>query len=549
LAFYTKNSDFTLPSPKYVTLTSQSQELDRVAIEEFGLIGLVLMENAGRSIFTHALDFWPELKYPAKKIVILCGPGQNGGDGWVLSRLFSNLGHKVLSYLITSPGKEPRGDAGQNYLLAQKLGLSPKIIQDDSDPLPDFLASDLIIDAIFGTGLDRPLSGQPSRVLMAAAQYKAQNPKTSVLAVDLPSGLSSSDGSCGPEVLAANLTVSLGTYKIGLFLNNGPKLSGQVRLGDIGLCAQMFKERPPQGLLLDSALAKTFLPPRPPWGHKGVFGHAVVAGGAGGKTGALALAALGAQRSGCGLITAAHLDSAGDIFKTKLTGAMTLSLPDETDCLPGATAYQTLLSFMENCQALGLGPGLGLGPKPSIFVKQIVSSLNKPLVLDADALTNLASLVETQGASLEGPNQNKLLEVAPRVITPHPGEAGRLLGCTPAKVNENRYASAITLAQKFKAVAVLKGQYTIIAAPDGSFMINTSGNPILATGGTGDVLTGLLTGLLAQNLPAFQASGLAVYLHGLAGDLAASAQSPVGLTPDEIAGYLPKAWAELENQS
>ncbi|MDR1658675.1 MAG: NAD(P)H-hydrate dehydratase [Deltaproteobacteria bacterium] len=526
-----------------VTLSKESRQLDRIAMEDFGLPGLVLMENAARSIFREALAFWPALANAGRKIVILGGPGQNGGDGWVLARLFSAIGHRVFGYLITKPGHRPGGDAAVNYALALKLGLPIEVIESDSSPLPDFSQADLLIDAVFGTGLDRPLSGPAARVLTAASAYKRQYPQTGVLAVDLPSGLSGDTGSAGPEVVPADLTVTLASFKLGLFLKKGPSLAGTVKLGDIGLCPPMIERLSPRGRLLDLKLAAAFLPPRPLSGHKGLFGHAVVCGGSTGKTGALALAALGAQRSGCGLITAAHPASLAPVLATKLTGAMTLPLPEESDGQLGEAAASALTAFMENCRALGLGPGLGLGGGPKRLTGYLSHHLPKPMVLDADALTNLAK-PSSQG------QPNELLtsltqSPSPRVLTPHPGEAGRLLGVTPAQIEDDRFTSAINLAQLTKSVVVLKGRHTLIVSPDNHFLVNTSGGPILATGGSGDVLTGLLTGLLAQGMAPFEAAGLAVFVHGRAGDLAALRLGPIGVTPDEIGAFLPLAWAEL----
>jgi NAD(P)H-hydrate epimerase len=512
----------------YVTSSDLSRTLDRTAIEDFGLRGLVLMENAAHSILNEALDFWPKLKQKPHNILILAGPGQNGGDGWVLARLFSALGHRVESCLIRKPGREVTGDAAVNLEIAKKLKLPIKIIESSADSLPNWEKADLVVDAIFGTGLDRPLDGPAAAVLskLAGAQRSFK-----VLAADLPSGLSADTGSAGPEVLRADLSVTLGTYKQGLFLKRGPELAGTVKLGDIGLCGPIFEAVKPKGRLLNDQLAAAFIPLRPNWGHKGTFGHAVVCGGSPGKTGALVLAALGAQRSGCGLITAAHAASLAPIFQSKLTSAMTKPLPQEDGAFLGPSAYVPLAEFAAKCQALGLGPGLGLTPETKSLTHNLVKNLPLPMVIDADAITNLQSNLEILAASK-----------GKRVLTPHPGEAARLLNVTTEQIQDDRLTWVLKLSEISRAVVILKGQYTLIADPDGNFLINDNGGPILAAGGSGDVLTGLLTGLLAQGLEPLAAAGLAVHLHGLAGDLAAGDLGSRGVTPLEVQRYLPGAW-------
>ncbi|MDR2302027.1 MAG: NAD(P)H-hydrate dehydratase [Deltaproteobacteria bacterium] len=524
----------------YVTTSRESRLLDKVAIEGFGLPGIVLMENAARSILKEALEFWPDLKKKRQKVLVLAGPGQNGGDGFVLARLFFGLGHAVHCYLVRKPGQEPKGDAGINYDILKKLIPQINIIETDDDDLPDFATFDLVIDALFGTGLDRPLGGQAARVLAAAgagAKFRVGERPFRVLAVDLPSGLSGDTGAAGPEVLAADLTVSLGTYKLGQFLLEGPELCGAVRLGDIGLLPDMFFRAMPDALILDDDQALSLVPKRPKGGHKGTFGHAVLCGGSAGKTGALVLAALGAQRSGCGKITAAHPASLDTVFQTKLTSAMTLPL---IEYMPGelsSRAAETIWEFMADKDVLALGPGLGLKHESHALVIEILKRLDKPMVLDADALTILAENFDDIEALKSAKN--------PRVLTPHPGEASRLLGISALEVQADRPKAARELAQKTNSVVILKGHNTLVAAIDRPLLINLTGGPVLATGGSGDLLTGLVAGLMAQGLPPFDAAALGVYLHGLAADLAAKHLTDRAIFPSEIQACLPEAWKTL----
>ncbi|MDR2353748.1 MAG: NAD(P)H-hydrate dehydratase [Deltaproteobacteria bacterium] len=517
--------------PTYITTNSESKKIDTVAITQFGIPGIVLMENAAHSILRHALRFFPWLKKGGQTIFILAGPGQNGGDGWVLARLFFNLGHSVTCYLVGNPDKEPQGDAEINYQVIKKIGIPIYSISQPSDLLPPWEKAHLVVDALFGTGLSHELSGAPLRVLQSATQ----SPRTfKVLAVDLPSGLSGDTGIPLGPVLPADLTVSLGTLKLGLFLNEGPDLAGALRLGDIGLVDPMFQNIP-KGTLINAAYAQKLLLPRPKASHKKTFGHAVLIGASPGKTGALVLAALGALRSGAGLITAAHPEELSGILEEKLTAPMTLGLPADADGSLNSQAAQIALKFLADKDALGLGPGLAVSPTSQTFCENIVQNSAKPLIIDASALTNLVNSVE-------------LLQqrIAPTILTPHPGEAARLLGVSNQKIQEDRLTFAKKLANLTNSIVVLKGANTIIVNPaTGKFLINSSGSPILATGGTGDLLTGLITGLVAQKMEPFFACALGVFIHGLAGELAAKQQAAFGLSPLEICNFIPLAFRKL----
>ncbi|MDR2461361.1 MAG: NAD(P)H-hydrate dehydratase [Deltaproteobacteria bacterium] len=518
--------------PIYIASPEESRTLDNLAAHEFSLPTLILMENAARSILECAASLWPDLLEGKSSVFILCGPGQNGGDGWVLARLFSSLGHKVSAYLVTSKGVMPQGDALINYNVAKNLNVPISIVDDDACPLPEWGKADLVVDAIFGSGLSKPLEGQPKRIL---ASIEAAPRTFRVLAVDLPSGLMGSTGEALGPVVPADLTVSLGTLKLGLFLQRGPELSGAIRLGDIGLCPPMYKSAPPNGILLNRYAAQRLLPPRPITGHKGTFGHAVVAGGSHGKTGALTLAAMGALRSGAGLVTAAHPHVLAKIMEEKLTAPMTLSLPNSDDGFLDRRAAKPLLDFLANKSALGLGPGLGVNEDTKEFLLEILSDLPLPLVLDADGLSTLRYY-----------HKNLLERKHPTIVTPHPGEAANLLGTSPDGIQKDRLAAAKQLASETGATVVLKGHNTIVMEHTGiNYYICPSGGPILATGGTGDLLTGLITGFLARKMEPFAAAALGVYVHGRGGDLAAGEFGDTGVSPGELQLFFPRVFKEL----
>lgn len=519
----------------YLATSSEMKLLDSIAINGFGLPGLVLMENAAQNIFRAAVEFWPV--WPAQAtVVVLAGPGQNGGDGWVLARLFAARGFRVVCCLIKPGGRDVAGDAAVNMEVARKMGLTIEVINKESDPLPDWNQAALVIDAIFGTGLDRKISGPAEAVLKSAGEAKKSlNQKMRVLAVDLPSGLSGDTGELWGPPLTADLTVTLGAPKIGLYLNNGPELAGKIMVGDIGLTPQMVATAPPRGRLSEPDELWAFLPKRPLNGHKGVFGHVLLAGGARGKTGALVLAAKGAARSGAALVTALHPASLGVIYESKLTEVMTIELPEDEPGELSAAAGDLILEYGSGRQALALGPGLGLGEGAAQTVLKVVERCELPLVLDADALTALAGRLTT------------LKNQKSAVLTPHPGEAARLLSCSAADIQNDRLGSARQIAAQSGAVTVLKGHHTIIAEPEGTFFLNPNGGPHLAVGGSGDLLTGLIAGLLAQGLPPFQASALAVWVHGRAGDITAAEMGPYGLTPSDVTERLPRVWRELRD--
>ncbi|MDR0882043.1 MAG: NAD(P)H-hydrate dehydratase [Candidatus Adiutrix sp.] len=517
----------------YLSTSAEMKLLDRIAMERFGLPGIVLMENASRAIARAALEHWPD--WPAAPVAaVLAGPGQNGGDGWALARIFSALGWTVHCWLVQPEGKEVAGDAAINLGVAQKMGLPIQIITEAFGEWPNWSRVDLVIDALFGTGLDRPVTGPAERLLKSAGAAKsALGHRLRILAVDLPSGLSGDTGELWGPPLPADLTVALGAPKVGLYLKEGPLISGKVVVGDIGLTPQIIAQAPPLGRLAGPDEFH-FLPRRPLEGHKGTFGHVLLAGGARGKTGALVLAAQGAARSGAALVTALHPASLGTIFETKLTEAMTLDLPEDEPGELAASAGELILNYSQGRQSLALGPGLGLGRGAAQTVYAVVDGAEDlPLVLDADALTHLAGRLTT------------LKKASAAVLTPHPGEAARLLAVTTAEIQNDRLGAARKMADLSGAVTVLKGYHTIIAEPGGQFFLNPTGGPHLAVGGSGDLLTGLTAGLLAQGLAPFPAAALAVWIHGRAGDLAAQTLGPRGLIPSDFYDCLPQVWREL----
>ena len=517
----------------YLTTSAEMRNLDRLAIERFGLPETVLMENAAQGLARAALEHWP--LQPGSNIIILAGPGQNGGDGLALARIFSGRGHATRTFLVREPDRNPGGAAAVNLAVVRNLGLPLTIIGNETEALPPWAEADLVVDALFGTGLDRPLTNPAARVLAALSQAKKDlRDRLRILAVDLPSGLSGDNGRWWGPPCPADLTVTLGFPKVGLYLGQGPEAAGKILVGDIGLTPAMVETAPPRGRLSGPDEMRGLMPARPLTGHKGSFGHVLLAGGARGRTGALVLAAEGALRSGVALVTVLHPASLGTIYETKLTEAMTLELPEERPGELAAEAGDVILGYAQARQALLLGPGLGLGREAAAAVRRVIEAAETPLVLDADALT-----------ALNGQPELAKERRCPVVLTPHPGEAARLLGLSPSDIQADRLGSARCLAERSGAVVILKGHHSLICEPEGHFYLNTTGGPHLAVGGSGDLLAGLTAGLLAQGMTGFQAAALAAWVHGRAGDLTRNGKGSRGLTPTEFAAMLPRVWAEL----
>lgn len=477
--------------------------LDRHAIEVLGVPGEVLMESAGRAVVDVVLARRPS------RVHVVCGPGHNGGDGLVAARHLAIVGVAVDVELVAAP----RGDAAVQWERARAAGVREG----------DGAGADLVVDAIFGTGLARPVEGPAARAI-----ERLNEAGVPVVAVDLPSGIDADRGAeLGVAVRAAE-TVTFGMPKPGLALEPGRSLAGRVTVARIGI-PEHAPGVAPDALVWTPAAAAERLPERPADGHKGHFGHVLVAAGSQGKTGAAALAARAALRAGAGLVTVACPAGVNDILEQKCTEAMTEPVPDTAGRAFAAAAEDALLALAESRDVVALGPGIGREPETEAMVRSLVKRLTKPLVLDADGLNAFEGRAEELRAS---------------VITPHPGEAARLLGSSSVEIQSDRLGAARRLADMSGAVVVLKGAGTVIAGPEGPPLINPTGGPALAAGGSGDVLTGVVAAFLAQGLPARDAAGLGVFVHGLAADRVAGGAA-AGLLAGELADALPQAVAAL----
>ena len=501
----------------------EMRALDRYTIDTLGVPGELLMESAGRAVAEAALG----LLRPGGSVLVVCGRGNNGGDGLVAARHLHALGVPVRVALL-GDAAALRGDAAANLRRAHAAGVA---IEGERWRIP---TAGVIVDAIFGTGLSRPVEGAAAGCIRRIAAARAGHlDLLRVVAVDLPSGLCADTGQVLGAVAPADLTVTLAFPKPGLALEPGRTLAGRVRVAQIG-SAQSAPGVALATELLTRAGAGALLPARPADGHKGSFGHALLVAGSEGKTGAAALAAHGAARSGAGLVTVACPAGLNDVLELLCTEAMTAPVPDTAQRAFATSAAEAVLALAATRDAVGLGAGIGRSAETLAFVVAVSKRLDRPLALDADALFAFAG--EPERLASRG---------APCVLTPHPGEAAALLGSDAAALNRDRLGAARRLAQMTGCVVLLKGAATVTAAPDGRAIVNPTGGPALASGGTGDVLLGIVTGYLAQGLEAFEAAALAAFVHGAAADRIAERVGPSGLLASELAAELPETAQRL----
>ena len=512
-----------------VLTTAQMRDADRRTIDEVGIPSAVLMENAGRHVVAALERQLPNLA--DLRVAVVCGKGNNGGDGFVVARVLEASGVDTRVYLPAS-ASEVAGDARVNLLALRAVGVSvAEVAEPDAwaAHLPEIGACDVIVDALFGTGLTRPLEGHWRTVV---GDLNASG--VPIVSVDLPSGLTADTALLVGETIDATLTVTLGAPKLSLLVPPAATRAGDVVVADIGIPDAVIEALDgPRLATITRAWARGLIVPRSDDIHKGDCGRVLIVAGSTGKTGAARLAALGALRSGAGLVTVATPHACQPVVSTLMSEYMTLGVDDTADGMVSVEAVEAVLA--ERCDVLAVGPGLGQGPGVRAFVHALVERATVPLVLDADAVNAFAD----DPAALAGRDGRDL------IITPHPGEMARLVGTTVEHVQTHRVEVARELATTRGLHVVLKGARTVVATPEGAVSINMTGNPGMATGGTGDVLTGVVAAWLAQLLDAEAACRLGVLLHGLAGDLAAHEQGEVGLIASDLADHLGSAVLDL----
>jgi NAD(P)H-hydrate epimerase len=484
------------------------------------------MENAAAAVMAEMEKFFNGLD--GMKVGIICGRGNNGGDGLALARRLNIHGVPVRVALLASFGAV-KGDAKINLSILRKMGV--EIAQNASSRvISDIVSwSDILVDALLGVGLSAPLKGT-----YAFAVELMNASGRPVVAIDMPSGINADTGEVMGSAVRADLTVTMALLKRGIAIQPGARYAGTVRIADIGIPSQVVEKEKITVHLLDRGYVWGLIGRREPDAHKGDFGHLMVVAGSLGKAGAAVMAARGALRTGAGLVSVATPTSLVPIIQQQVFEAMCIPSAESIDGTFGIGAENELLKTASKMSSCAIGPGISTHYETVQVVRSLVQRLPIPMVVDADGLNALVG-------SLDVIKQSK----ASVIMTPHPGELGRLLGISSSDVQKDRIGITSDFAAKYKVIAVLKGAGTVIATPDGRVFVNSTGNPGMATGGTGDVLTGMIGGLLAQGYTAIQAACLGVYLHGLAGDLAAKEKSEEGMIAGDLIEEIPNAIREI----
>jgi NAD(P)H-hydrate epimerase len=504
--------------------------VDRRAVEELGLPGLVLMENAALGVVEAIGEAAPE----AGSVAVYCGPGNNGGDGLAVARHLAIRGWRVEIFLF-APALPLAGDAGVQHDVVRRMGLPVHPLRAPEDLSAARAAaarSEVVVDALLGTGLSRPLTGILAELVEGLSEAEALR-----VAVDVPSGLAGSRWEIPGPCFVADLTVTFGAPKLAHVLLPAATVVGRVAVADLGFPASLIEEAEGDLRLLTATELGLLLGARPPDTHKGRYGHLLVAAGSTGKSGAAVLAARAAVRCGAGLVTAAVPASILAGVASASVESMTLPLAEGEEGEIAAAAAGQLVAACADRDALALGPGLGRSDAVLATIREAVLAAPVPVVLDADGLIAFAGRL---GALRERSTAT--------VLTPHPGEMGALLDCDVEEVQADRLAAVRRAVGESGCRVVLKGARSLIGGPDEGIAINPTGNPGMATGGTGDVLTGMLGALLAAGREPFEAACLATFLHGLAGDVAAAAGDEVSLRAGDLLEALPTALRELRGR-
>ena len=515
---------------RLVFTAAQARASDQHMMTVLGLPGLVLMENAGRGVAHVIRRALGKQKRPLSKskVVVVCGAGQNGGDGFVIARHLHLWGARVQLYLVM-PAAKIKGDAAVN--LRALHGLAEVPVDDVSDVLDEeawwqwLNDADVLVDAIFGTGLRADVTGVPAVAIAAMNESRALR-----VAVDVPSGLNADTGRVQGVAVNADITATMATRKLG-FAVDAQAPVGKVVVVGLGAPAYEDPSTPPFARWVDARLVRGWLPTFAADAHKGTRGHVLLIAGSAGKTGAAALCGRAALRAGAGLVTVATTQAAQSALDAKVWEVMSAVFTSTDDA--DDESFDAMMALSAKMKAIGIGPGLPSGPGTTAFVRRFVVESLLPMVVDAAALNHIGAeahvLAQARG---------------PRILTPHPAEMARLLGVTTNDVQVDRVGAARALARTAQSVVVLKGARTLISLPDGTLYVNPAASAVLGTAGSGDVLTGALASLLAQGLTAERAAVCAVFVHGQAAD---DACAHLGLQ-NVLAAELPDAFARVQCQ-
>lgn len=508
----------------YLVSAREMQAMDAATIETFGIPGRVLMENAGRGatrIFLQTIY----RHHPGARVAVVAGPGNNGGDGFVMARYLAQKQIPVKVYLLSTRSRV-KGDAAANLGLLDPLNVPVKEITDIktfSLLRTELNQQEIWIDAILGTGLSSDVKGFFKEIIEII-----NGSNRPVFSVDIPSGLNSDTGQPCGVCIKATATATFAFAKIGHLLYPGADFTGNLSIIEIGIPSHIAAKVGVKQHLISHRMIQDEIDPRNPETHKGSTGHLLVLAGSKGKTGAATMTTMGALKSGAGLVTLAVADSLNAIFEGQLVEAMTSPLPEDSQGILGKSALTAIWNLCRKKRCLALGPGLGTATPTSELVLNLIKKAAIPLVIDADGLNILSQNVDLL----------KQLKV-PVVLTPHPGEMSRLIGKPVKAILQDKIQCARFFAQEFRVHLILKGAHSVIAHPDGQVYVNPTGNPGMATGGMGDVLTGIVAGLIVQGYEPGVAARVGTFLHGAAADSLAKAGYSIGLTASQVMERIP----------
>jgi NAD(P)H-hydrate epimerase len=520
-----------------ILTAAEMREVDRLTVARENISSLQLMENAGASVAQFITRRFPRFK--SLKIVVLCGKGNNGGDGFVVARHLRDAGANVSTFLFSSP-EDLKSDAAENLKRWRESDGRVHGIRTPQDwqaQKPAIAAAGLIVDALLGTGIRGPVEGVIAEAIREVHSLGAK--QVPIVAVDIPSGLPADGEATSGPVVKADCTVTFTAPKVGMFAGRSGETLGELVVSDIGSPRPLIDEVGRGNCSWSDAQEfAAFARRRKPDSNKGSYGHALIVAGSYGKSGAAIMASWAALRVGAGLVTVAIPEPALAIVAARNPEIMTEPLPATAE---GSISLKTFdhgrfEKVLEGKKALGIGPGLTTNNETQQFVHKVVGKRELPIVLDADGLNAFAG----RAAELRNVAGNL-------VLTPHPGEMSRLLGRTIPEVQADRLGLARKAAVDWNAFVILKGQYTVVAAPDGRAFINSTGNPGMSTAGTGDVLTGILAGLTAQfgSEDWLRVLAFGVYLHGLAGDIAYQESGETPLMATDLIEHLPAAYRKF----
>jgi len=511
-----------------IVTTRQMQQMDKNTIETFGIPGRVLMENAGRGAIEVLSDHFD---LEGARVAVMAGRGNNGGDGFVIGRYLMEMGVSV-SFFLLSTRDRVQGDAGANMDLILDLlaehSLSQFIEIPDKESLEAAAETlqdhDLFVDAIFGTGLNSDVRG----IYRDVIELINESGKA-VFSVDIPSGINADTGDVCGVAIQADATATFAFAKAGHILYPGNFHTGDLEVIDIGIPGHIAKAQSPDIFLPEPHDIAGLIPARDFNAHKGSSGHLLVLAGSPGKTGAAALCANAAMRTGAGLVTLGVPEKLMPVMEPMVIEPMTTALAQTPSGGLDAAALDDIIALLADKAALAIGPGMGTDPGTRELLKSIMAIASIPMVIDADGLNCIAKKPDILYTAK-----------SPVILTPHPGEMARLTGKTTGDIQQNRMETARHFAERYKVILVLKGAQTLVACPDGTVSICPTGNPGMACGGMGDVLTGMIAAFLAQNLPPESAALAGVYVHGLCGDLLAEGHA-FGFSASDMVANIPQA--------